>query len=68
MSKGKSFEYIGAMDSVQITLPNCGTSTADKGTSFEVCAADGKILADNPDFKSASAVTKSKSESEEVQE
>ena len=42
MSKGKSFEYIGAMDSVQITLPNCGTITADKGTSFEVCAADGK--------------------------
>ena len=56
MTKGnKSFQYVGAMDSAQIHLPNCGIITADKGTTFEVCAEDAKILADNPDFEAASA-------------
>ena len=56
MSKGnKSFQYVGAMDSAQIHLPNCGIITCDKGASFEVCAEDAKILADNPDFEAASA-------------
>ena len=68
MSKGnKSFQYVGAMDSAQIHLPNCGIITADKGTTFEVCAEDAKILADNPDFEAASA-SKSTKDLKEVNE
>ena len=68
MSKGKkSFQYIGPMDSAQIHLPNCGTITCDNGVTFEVCADDAKVLADNPDFKAATA-SKSSSDLKEVSE
>ena len=68
MSKGnKSFQYCGGMDSVQIQLPNCGTITCDRGETFEVCADDAKVLADNPDFKAAIA-SKSSSDPKEVSE
>ena len=55
------------MDSVQIQLPNCGTITCDRGETFEVCADDAKVLADNPDFKAATA-SKSSSDPKEVSE
>lgn len=55
------------MDSVQIQLPNCGIITCDNGASFEVCAEDAKILADNPDFAAASA-SKSTKDLKEVNE
>ncbi len=68
MSKGnKSFQYKGPIDSVQIHLPNCGTITCDHGVTFEVCADDAKVLADNPDFEAASA-SKSSNDPKEVKE